>query len=353
MPEKQAIKAPAVEAAPISGSDPDLSVTVLMPSSRNGRRFALVSNVLSQMGIHHNAVFPVFRRLKLKGLERAAANSRFCHLRWKVPKKSNVLITDLNKENRHGKTIRISYDFKSHLFGKRRDDTLFLPILFHPNLLDHKSYEQAEELSQYRDRDIGVLFAGNCDQKTYDNDRISEQFGLANRHELYQAALKLPSDMTYFPKTREEFEDALAKGQLKNKFVWIDTELFRVPQNKWLALVASARYFFCTPGVHYPYCQNLNEAMACGTVPVLQYPQYYLPPLADGENCMVFDTSKAIEATLRQVLDPERESQWLTRSAAAKAWHEAHLSLNVACLRLAEFLEDPKREEMTWILAGK
>jgi len=353
MPEKQTSKAIAAIPAPLSGPDGDPSVTVLMSSSRNGRRFALVSNVLSQMGIHHNAVFPVFRRLKLRGLERAAANSRFCHLRWKVPKSSNVLITDLNKENRHGKTIRISYDFKSHLFGEQVENSLFLPILFHPNLLNHKSYEQAEELSQYKDRDIGVLFAGNCDRKTYDNDRIAEQFGLANRHELYQAALKLPQDMMFFPKTKEAFEEALAEGQLKDKFVWIDTNLFRVPQSKWLALVASARYFFCTPGVHYPYCQNLNEAMACGTVPILQYPQYYLPPLADGENCMVFRTRDALEAVLQQGLDPKRESQWLTRSAAAKAWHEAHLSLNVACSRLAEFFDDPERQEMTWVLAGK
>ncbi|GEM_PF-6421266 len=329
------------------------NITVIMPSSRNGRRFALVSTLLSEMKYAHTAVFPPLRRLKLKGLEAKAVSSTFCNLAWRNPKRSDVLITDQNIKNENGKTIQISYDFMAALKEETQPDTLFLPILFHPSLLNRANYLKAEQLSKNMDRPIGVLFAGNCDPKTYDNSRIGSLYNLANRHELFEYVKSLPPELVFIPKTKEAFTEALESGSLKNKFVWIDTEAFRIPQNEWFELLAKSRYFFCTPGVHYPYCQNHNEAAACGAVPILQYLDFYKPGLINGENCLAFREINEIEKLLAKALSAENHSASVHQSTSINNWHKAHMSLEYATKQLSDFLSDPERKHMTWILAGK
>lgn len=329
------------------------NITVIMPSSRNGRRFALVSTLLSEMKYAHTAVFPPLRRLKLKELEAKAISSTFCNLVWRRPKRPDVLITDQDIKNENGKTIQISYDFVTALKKETQPDTLFLPILFHPSLLNQVSYSKADQLSKTTDRPIGVLFAGNCDPKTYDNGRINSLYNLANRHELFEYVKSLPPELVFIPKTKEAFTEALESGSLKNKFVWIDTEAFRIPQNEWFELLAKARYFFCTPGVHYPYCQNLNEAAACGAVPILQYPNFYKPNLIKGENCLAFREMNEIEKLLNKALTAENHNASALQSTSIKDWHKAHMSLDHAIKQLSDFINDPERQHLTWILAGK
>lgn len=327
-------------------------ITLHMPSSRNGRRFALVSMLLSQMQLDHEAVFPPLRRMRLRGLEAKAVQSPHCHLRWRMARHPDVLISDQGSRNRSGKTIHISYEFMNHLRSGNEADTLFLPILFHPNLLNKSFYDMAGSLSQSTDRPIGILFAGNCDPKTYDNIRIKTQYGLANRHELFQHVQSMPPELIFMAQSKEAFETALKQGALKDKFVWIDTEKFRIPQSEWLPLLAKARYFFCTPGVHYPYCQNLNEAAACGAVPILQYPDFYRPGLKHEKDCIAFADPDEIMAITKTLL-AEGNADWVPRSKAVIKWHQDHLSLDHACNQIRSFLENPNQKTMTWVLAGK
>lgn len=330
-----------------------LSITVDMASRRNGRRFAIVSGVLSAMGLHHTARFGLLRRFRLKGLEAKALQSVFCSLASGNADMADVLITDRMAAKHSGKIIRIDYDFQRHLAGAADGETLFLPILFHPDMLNGEAYAQADKLAGNAQRSIGVLFAGNCDPKTYDNPAIEKEYGLLNRVQLMRQAEQLPGEQVFFPENREALEQARAKGELVNRFVWIDTTRFRIPQDEWLSLVGDASYFFCTPGVHYPYCQNLNEAMACGTVPILQYSDYYRPELQDRVNCIAFRDKQAIGTTLDNLPDGTSGLPWESLSAAAKTYHDQQLSLDRAKAVIGGFLQNPDQKELTWVLAGK
>ena len=144
----------------------------------------------------------------------------------------------------------------------------------------------------------------------------------------------------------------MKRGSLREKLVWIDTEKFRIPQGEWLQLLSKARYFFCTPGVHYPYCQNLNEATACGTVPFLQYPGFYRPMLETDSTCIAFREISEIETLLINALS-EDNSHWQKLSSSVAQWHHNHMSLDYARDTIRAFLQNPEVKTMTWIMAGK
>lgn len=331
----------------------DFAVSLHMPSSRNGRRFALVSIILSQMQIHHQADFPFLRRLRLKGLEVKAAGSDYFSVVSKLNKNADLLITDQRTKTSAKKVINIDYAFDKYLGEPQSDDVLFLPILFHPNLISDETYKVAEGFAANKSRPIKLLFAGNCDPKTYNKRHFKTKYGLLNRTELLELAKTLPSGKVFFPESIGEFEAAMERGELRNKFVWIDTSKFRLPQTDWLNLLSKAEYFFCTPGVQYPYCQNLNESMACGAVPILQYRKFYHPPLEDAVNCIAFADQNEFASKIDQVLLSGDSIDWLVQSNSAIKYHQENLSLDHVKSRLSAFIEDPKKTRLTWVLAGK
>ena len=341
-----------------SATEPLAGVPALyIPSRRNGRRFAVVSRVLGAAGIRHRAVFPPLRLLRLGKIERSAINSEYCEASWRMPRELPLLITDQpGAADKAQKVIEISYDLAGAAGRPLSADEIYHPILFHPDQITEEAYAQANAFSGERKRPLALLFAGNCDPATYDTPEMEENFGLLNRHALHQLARQLPAELTVFPRTPEELaallEEATNSGKPLKKLVWIDTQDFRIPAAQWLNLVAKANFFLCTPGVRYPWCQNLNEAMACGTVPVLQYPHLYNPALTDSADSLAFAGKADFEATVRNALKMP-ESKVARLSAAACQYHEDHLSLARIIAGIRAFADDPGRRKLIWYLAGK
>lgn len=331
--------------------------TIYIPSRRNGRRFAVVSKVLSAAGIRHRAIFPPLRLMRLGKLERWALSSGYCETGWRMQHDSSLLVTDQPEAaGRASKVIEISYDLAGAAGRELPADEIYHPILFHPDQITEEAYAQAEALSGKRKRPLSLLFAGNCDPATYDTPDMERDFGLLNRHQLHQLARQLQPELAVFPKTPEELEalvsQAAESGKPLKKLVWIDTQDFRIPAAQWLDLVARANFFLCTPGVRYPWCQNLNEAMACGTVPVLQYPHLYNPALTDGSESLTFTGRADFEAVVRKALVMP-ESQVKPLSKAAHRYHADHLSLARIISEIQAFADNPERQKLTWYLAGK
>ena len=219
-------------------------------------------------------------------------------------------------------------------------------------MINEASYSQARVLSNQTDRPIGVLFAGNCDATIYMRTDMGTRYGLLNRVEIAALASKRTGQQVFIPDDRARFEEALSKGELRDRLVWIDTNFFRIPQSQWLSLIAKSRFFVCTPGVQYPYCQNLNEAAACGSVPILQFPDAYFPALENGRNCLSFEVAMDFPEVIASAL-AMGEQHRLTLSKGTIAYHEAHLSLDAIRARLSEFFLDGEKADMTWVMAGK
>ncbi len=309
------------------------------------------------MNIHHVAVIPPLQRIRLGSLVKTSTSSPYCRTVFWKPASADIIIGEAGRIPAGSlktarKTLFLSYDTKAFLASNKQMDVFFHPILFHPNMIKHVAYQRANELAQNTERPVGILFGGNCDEGTYASKIMEQEYGILNRIEISRIAANMPDTSVFFPTSREAFETALAKGELRKKLVWIDTTLFRIPQAEWLNLVSKSRFFICTPGVRYPYCQNLNEAMACGSVPLLQFPDAYFPPLESGTNCLSFKASEDFPDTVGQALKMN-DSAWKGLRKRAIAYHEDHLSLNSLAGRLQAFFDDPERKESTWVLAGK
>jgi hypothetical protein len=320
-------------------------------SGRNVRRAVMISNTLAAMSLPHDLVLPLAKFVRRKALAKLPIDRRFCRLRWRRNGPYRIVFSDREADGDEAKHVLVCYDAEKAQLGEESD--LFLPLLFHPNLLTGDHYREAENLAKSNNRPIGILFAGNCDRETYDKARIGRNFGLMNRFEIYRAAIESPGDRVWIPESREGFETRLAAGELRSKLVWIDTKRFRISRSEWLSLLAKARYFLCTTGVHYPFCHNLNEAMACGTVPVLEYPYLYHPPLSDGLDCIQFSGAQELLAKIREALAEDRLVHWQKRSEAASHYHEQHLSLGSLIGKLEAFLADHARKKLVWHMAGK
>ncbi len=320
-------------------------------AGRNLRRAVMISNTLSAMSLPHDLVLPFTKFVRREALGRLAIDRRFCRLRWLRSGPYRIVFSDREADGDEAKHVLVRYDAEKAQLGKESD--LFLPLLFHPNLLTGDHYREAENLAKSKSRPIGMLFAGNCDRETYDKARIRHEFGLMNRFDIYQAVTDLPDKHVWIPDNRDALEASLSAGELRTKLVWIDTRRFRIDRSEWLSVLAKTRYFLCTPGVHYPFCHNLNEAMACGAVPVLEYPYLYHPPLTDGLDCIQFSGAQDLLVKIRETSAQNPEDHWQERSEAARHYHELHLSLGCLIGKLKAFLADHTRNKLLWHMAGK
>ncbi len=102
----------------------------------------------------------------------------------------------------------------------------------------------------------------------------------------------------------------------------------------YLRTLARSEFALCPPGVFMPHAHNLIEALAVGTIPVLNYPQFCHPPLIPDQICLAFTTPETLITTVRQTLTlPPTPLQ--TLRAATTHHYDSHLSPPGAAQTLA------------------
>jgi len=110
-----------------------------------------------------------------------------------------------------------------------------------------------------------------------------------------------------------------------------------LPRERYLRMLAGSRFALCPPGVFMPHSHNLIEAMAVGTIPLINYPEFCRPTLTVGENCLAFSTPEQLCDAVRRALSaPEGEVQAM-REAVSRHYDE-ELSPEGAARKLAGFL---------------
>lgn len=166
------------------------------------------------------------------------------------------------------------------------------------------------------------------------------------------AVKRLPSKAVLFPETLGEIEAILNSANVEGRLVWLDTQKIKIEQSRWLELLSKTRYFLCAPGVAYPYCHNLNEAMACGAVPVLQFTDFYVPILEHEKECIAFSHIDELQDLIAKLAGTE-QSVWLAQSAMAVDYHRKHLSLDAFHIQLQRFIDDQEEMVMDWQSAGQ
>lgn len=75
----------------------------------------------------------------------------------------------------------------------------------------------------------------------------------------------------------------------------------------YFAALEKTDFMLCPPGWCMPPSHNLVEAMSRGVIPILNYPEYMIPGLEDGIDCLAFSTLQQMEDRIREALEMPQE----------------------------------------------
>ena len=178
------------------------------------------------------------------------------------------------------------------------ENTFVMPYLMHP-VMYHKGYYK--DVVKYRDNTsrMKILFAGNVDKKEYSRKVLKERFNKTHRFEVISSLLE--------PGTTNKIELVTTKEQLlpsKNKYdrlFIVRSSDYKIPFEEWLEVLSRAVFFLACSGSKMPMCHNVVEAMSVGTVPILEYPEFFSPPLVHKKNCIVYSGVDDLHEKIHEV----------------------------------------------------
>jgi hypothetical protein len=173
-----------------------------------------------------------------------------------------------------------------------------MPYPVHPF---HATADLERRLAEYRSRprDMSIFFSG--DTKGYTRNRIQYPKAKLPRLEVINTVLERMGEDVLHVKDMSVLGIG-PNGVHKRKCVIVDTNETWVDEAAWLGYLARADFFLSPPGIVMPMCHNIIEAMAVGSVPITNYPEWFTPSLTDMENCIVFADRDDLINKLKGVL---------------------------------------------------
>ena len=180
------------------------------------------------------------------------------------------------------KRLRVGFDLFSPY---RLSRPIIMPYAVHPM---HANKVLGESLGALRaeNRNVRILFAGDLEGYKrrwirFPSEKLSRMDVISTIRERLDGQLTVAT-------TRDEL-DAILAATYTNQLVIVDNDNARVPWEQWVDVIARADFFLCPPGIVMPMCHNIIEAMAIGTIPITNYPEWFSPKLEHLKNCIVFD----------------------------------------------------------------
>jgi hypothetical protein len=167
-----------------------------------------------------------------------------------------------------------------------------------------------------------LFFAGNTEAGKYDKDVIRDLYRMLSRREMLKVAIEsIPSHQIFRPIDAE----AWLNSNEFHDFVFCETQHCKIPPQRWLEALAKADFFLACPGVGMPLCHNLIEAMAAGSVPILQYGNYLTPPLSDRVNCISFKDAHGLKAAIQEIFEMS-DCEIATMRANVRTHYDVHFA---------------------------
>ncbi len=219
-----------------------------------------------------------------------------------------------------------------------------LPYQMSPMLLLSQGEPRGLERLCAAPRPIRILFAGSATKELYDRvDYLGERFGKQTRWAVLEH-LRSRGNLIEVT-SRGDLDRVIATG-CSSGMVMVDSARVEVSPQKWFELLASADFFFCPPGQIMPLCHNIVEAMAVGTIPLTNYPEWLSPPLVDGREALVFDTLESLDVAVGRALAMDQDDIARMRLAVS-GYHDEHLDCRRVAERLAARRHEPLRLTIT------
>lgn len=221
------------------------------------------------------------------------------------------------------------------------EDAFSVPFGVHPaQVLSGRD----KQLDEYRAQDtkVTLLFAGACQPEGYATDAITKLFGKVPRSDLYESICQVLDGGDY---TTTRDADSLLNAEDK-----IDAALFvlatdgvdnRVARENWFRVLAAADFFVAGPGVYMPMSHNVIEALAVGTIPIIEYPELFSPDLSVAQACITFRGRQEFEERIRSCVEMEPSARANLKKTAMD-YYDTHLSPKAAGRKLQrEVLDRP------------
>ena len=197
----------------------------------------------------------------------------------------------------------------------------------HPRIAATRAYRVLRpRLNNIKARNVRIMSAGSKGQ-SYDNQPILNKCldKSASRNQLLEA-LELglsDSEHTVIAEPREYYRIfGSSRNTPLNRLISIEhNRLF----SEWLFTLALSDCYLCLPGRLLLSCHSVYEAMSVGTIPVLQYADWFNPRLVDGVNCFSFEGTHDLVPTIQRILDtPANQMEDMRQSVIA--YYDEYLS---------------------------
>lgn len=197
---------------------------------------------------------------------------------------------------------------------------VIMPFPVHPV---HCGPDLEQRLQQCRasEKKIRVFFSG--DTKNYGRNRIRYPQAKLPRLDVINTVLERMGDDAILVKDLSTLSE-LHGSVYTNKCVIVDTSKIWIDDREWLRNLAKADFFLGPPGIVMPMCHNIVEAMAVGTIPITNYPEWFEPKLSHMENCIAFDDKDDLIDKIRSALEMGTD-QIAKMRANAMGHYETHL----------------------------
>jgi len=215
-----------------------------------------------------------------------------------VPPKSknryDVVITDRpsHQYEANEKVITINYNNRR----STNEQEIELPFFVHPKTQKNGTI-LAYDFSTTTKREMKLFFSGNSGTPNYDNKDLNKQHKVLTRNQVLESITTNFSDQVLIPENNEEFFN-----NLESKPIVLAGNEVRIPNNQWIETIGKADFFIAPPGAHMPLCHNLIEALAAGTIPILQYSNYVTPALENLENCLIYTDEESLSNQLNYAI---------------------------------------------------
>jgi hypothetical protein len=233
---------------------------------------------------------------------------------------ASVVVTDVKFNPANSNQNVIVIDYEEILPDPSEANACTLPFFMHPRVHDSGQLNllNLADLAS-KDRCMKILFAGGDKYPTYDNPLLPNRYKILSRHRCLETLREtLQAEQLYEPKSYGNLFDAPHEPA----FTLSSYPRCSIPKKQWLETLAMADFYLATPGVHMPFCHNLIEALAAGSIPILQYPQYLQPNLEHMKNCLVFDDAESLTEVVEFALNASPEDIARLRTGAMDFYND-------------------------------
>ncbi len=268
--------------------------------------------------------FRFLATMEIKACKKLLLSHQFSIVPLKeIPSTCEILLTD-NAENHtalSAKVISVVYDQVRPPVDSL--NSFSLPFFVHPDVHESGQVESfLKNVGITLPRAMSLLFAGNAKAPKYDALVLAEKYNVLSRVK----ALSIAENSLGTERVRRPLSlDQLAPpAGSPNTLTIATTQDLPIPSEQWIQTLALSDFYFACPGVEMPLCHNLIEALAAGSIPILQYPQYLSPPLTGGADCLIYSCESSLIEVLNKALNMPSEEIGEMR-LSAQEYYKNHL----------------------------